>query len=336
MEGFKISKDIFRRQSATITDVVAAKGGKCTPVTINKMDMLVKGKRKMPDNRKSLPDLKGVHLPASATLEAALVMPLFIYGVMAVMYVLQMVGIQIHIQEALYNTGRELAKAAYAADCVGKGLNRSVDAETEMNPDVYALVTKGASLGAAQALFLREVGGDFAAMSHIAGGNAGFVMLGSAILEGTNEIELKVSYLCKNPFDVFGLGMRRYTQSIVTSAWLGSENTEWASGLQQDGEEYVYIATYSEVCHKSKNCTYLMPSVIRTDMAAIAGQRNAGGAKYYPCEYCKASASGQSVYITDYGTRYHTKRDCAMIYHHIMKIRKSSVGNMGICSKCGG
>lgn len=45
-----------------------------------------------------------VDLKASSTLEAALVLPIFIYAVMAVMYFIQIMAVRSHINDALYMT----------------------------------------------------------------------------------------------------------------------------------------------------------------------------------------------------------------------------------------
>lgn len=67
------------------------------------------------------PNVHRAYLSASATVEAALVMPLFIYAVTAVMYIMQMLSVQLHIQESLYNECRLLARYAYLSDCLQNG-----------------------------------------------------------------------------------------------------------------------------------------------------------------------------------------------------------------------
>lgn len=64
------------------------------------------------------PNVHRAYLSASATVEAALVMPLFIYAVTAVMYIMQMLSVQLHIQKSLYNECRLLARYAYLSDCL--------------------------------------------------------------------------------------------------------------------------------------------------------------------------------------------------------------------------
>ena len=55
-------------------------------------------------------------LPASATVEASLVIPLYIYAVLAVAYVIQIIGIKSTMYKAMYNSTRQLAAYAYAVE----------------------------------------------------------------------------------------------------------------------------------------------------------------------------------------------------------------------------
>ena len=55
----------------------------------------------------------GVNIKASATVVAALVMPLYIYAVMAVTYMMQIYQIRLEVDAALYNALREQNKYNY-------------------------------------------------------------------------------------------------------------------------------------------------------------------------------------------------------------------------------
>ena len=55
-------------------------------------------------------------LPASATVDASLVIPLYIYAVLAVAYVIQIIGIKSTMYKAMYNSTRQLAAYAYAVE----------------------------------------------------------------------------------------------------------------------------------------------------------------------------------------------------------------------------
>ena len=46
-------------------------------------------------------------IPASATVEGALVIPVILYAVAAVMFLLQLISIRMHVNDALYNALRK-------------------------------------------------------------------------------------------------------------------------------------------------------------------------------------------------------------------------------------
>ena len=135
---------------------------------------------------------------ASATVEAALVMPLFIYAVTAVMYIMQMLSVQLHIQESLYNECRLLARYAYLSDCLQNGDDSDGAISSNQNvADAFpekSILERGIDIAAVYALFIRETGADYAEKMYISGGNAGYIMTGSKIRDGNNDIELEVRY----------------------------------------------------------------------------------------------------------------------------------------------
>lgn len=285
-----------------------------------------------------LPDIQGAYLSASATVEAALVIPIFIYAVMTVMYIMQMIMVQVKVQESLYNTGRQVAKYAYFYDCMSKGMNVSEDITKTREQDLSGL-DSGLQLAGAQALFIKEIGTQYAKQAGVIGGSAGFVMLGSKIMEGNKDIFLEVSYVLKNPFDIFGIALKKFTQQVSLTAWIGDDKcmgVESDKTLSQNGDrEYVYITTSGEVYHTQKSCTYLQPSVNRVRYENVQEMRNEGGAKYYRCEYCvKRTEAVEFVYITSYGNRWHTSSKCPRINRNIMKVLKTSVSDRKMCSKC--
>lgn len=100
---------------------------------------------------------------------------------------------------------------------------------------------------------------------------------------------------------------------------------------------YVYITENGRVYHKNYECSYLNPSVEGCLISNIGSRRNSSGAKYYPCETCcSGNASSGTVYITSYGSRYHTYKNCSNIKRNAKRVKLSDIGNMPPCSKCGG
>lgn len=241
---------------------------------------------------------KKAYLPASATVEASIVIPLYVYAVLAVGYLIQIINIKSTMMQAMYNDVRQLAKYAYF--CEGNSLPK-----------------------------------DFSGQRNLVGKTAGISSYNSEIVMYNNEIYLKVSYTVKNPFDFFGIGKTKIQQQCVSGAWRG-EDYVGNTGNKENNDAMVYITISGTVYHKEKTCSYLNPSIQSISVACIENQRNASGGKYYSCERCVRNTEPDIVYITDYGDRYHVDINCSGLKRSIFSVPLSKVSDKRACSKCGG
>lgn len=260
------------------------------------------------------------YLPASATVEASIVIPLYMYAMLAVTYVIQLISIKSTMMQAMYNDVRQLCRYAYSYKALA-------GSDTENG--------KGAvSLSMAKIFLLNSLPKDFAIQSRIVGGEAGISVYGSEILVHDNEIILKVSYTVKNPFDFFGIGKIKIQQQCVSGAWLGEDDSSISNESADD--TIVYITISGSVYHMDKQCSYLNPSIHNVHYSGIESQRNVSGGKYYPCERCVKDAVSDTVYITGYGERYHVDVNCSGLKRSIFSVPLSKVSEQRACSKCGG
>lgn len=256
------------------------------------------------------------YLPASATVEASIVIPLYVYAVLAVAYVLQIISIKSTMQEALYADVRELSKYSYTSEMF-----------EQTESDILSIVL-------AKKLLMDNLPNDFANISKIQGGESGISLLGSKISTKDSELFLKVSYTVNNPFDIFGIGKVKIEQQCVSRAWLGEDKIKAADSKEQT-EEIVYITGTGSVYHKDRQCRYLNPSVHGILYEQASEQRNLSGGKYYPCERCVRKQAAVTVYITEYGDRYHMDIECSALKRTVFEVPISKVSDKRACSKCG-
>ncbi len=278
---------------------------------------------------------------ASLTVEAALVMPLFLFALLTFIYFIQIFTLQEFIQSTITKMGLNMAKTAYVyEDFAGM--------EEALNFDETILGTK------------IEIGlGDFAKSivdqtvlklyakqylnidrinhSCIRDGFEGISFQDSKILKEEDAIDIVVRYQVILPIKLFSFEDMEMLQRVRVRAWTGYEVAATYSLDEEVGEvTMVYITETGSVYHKSATCSH-----IRLSVSAIDGlpttQRNENGGKYYPCEKCcegKLNPYG-TYYITSDGTRYHTKRDCSKIKRNVKEIPLSEVGNRPACKRCG-
>ena len=97
----------------------------------------------------------------------------------------------------------------------------------------------------------------------------------------------------------------------------------------------MYVTENGVVYHQDYHCSYLDLSIHMVPSSGLEELRNASGGKYYPCERCGQNVAGMGVYVTDYGSKYHTSMSCSGLKRKIYAVPVSETAGKGACSKCG-
>ena len=185
-----------------------------------------------------------------------------------------------------------------------------------------------ALLLSAEGLMISKLKDNEQVENYVQGGAAGISLLKSDF-SGEN-VELRAEYAIKLPFNFFEISEYSVSQTSLSRKWIGQ-----TSGSETGS--YVYITDFGSVYHKSKSCSYLDLSINSVNISDIAPFRNKSGAKYSACSKCVAKNMADSkVYITDYGTLYHSDISCSALKRTIHIVKLSEVDGMSACSKCGG
>lgn len=281
---------------------------------------------------KLMPSLKGAYLKASATVEGALVIPIVLFAILTIIYLLQVVAIETRINAALFETARRCSSYAYIYE---NATEIPTSADSSSNT-IKEIAMSGINDGIFLGMFIDTLGSDFASKNHIVGGNAGFVILRSSILNNNSQIKVCIDYVISNPFDIFGFGLIKRKAEIVTDGWLGEDKDAFEEFSDDEDEEYVYITKDGEVYHKDPSCSYISRDILSTSLSNIKNLRNESGAIYYPCDFCKGEINTGIVYYTSYGTRYHNLEECSQLHREVLRVPLSSVVSRRPCSKCAG
>ena len=114
----------------------------------------------------------GVYIKASATVEAALVMPLYIYAVMAVTYMMQIYQIRLEVDAALYNALREQNKYNYLNYVQKEKQNDEIINEKDIN--INDTIVGSLSL---HSVLIKNLGSEYAKEHNIKGGNSGIKII---------------------------------------------------------------------------------------------------------------------------------------------------------------
>lgn len=240
----------------------------------------------------------------SVSVEAALVTPIFFLAICCLCYLLEIMAIQSYVRAALHEEGRRIAKEAYAKPFVSQ---KQVEAD-----------------------LIEYIGAERLNRSMIKGGSTGLDASGTMIMPGTGMVTMHVKYRILLPISMFGNLTMECEDGFRVKGWNGyAEN-----GIFTPREDIVYITETGVVYHKDYHCTHLELSVRMVSKESIASLRNDNGGKYHACEMC-GIASGNQVYITRQGNRYHSSPGCSGLKRRVYAVPISEVLGKGACTRCG-
>lgn len=258
----------------------------------------------------------------SLTLEAAVVIPLFLLAMMSVLSFVQVLLIQMRILIPMENVAREMAQYVYLQE---KSIGEEV---IDSLPGHF--VSGGISIAAARKRIVDAVGEQWLEDCGIVDGKAGLSFLFSRIPDEENMVDVVVHYRVQLKVCFVDIPSIPITQRCCVRGWVGKVPEKEDASTQM-----VYITDSGTVYHKSLGCRHLQLSIQQVYLEDVASLRNQSGGKYYPCESCKKS-EGLVVYITDTGNRYHSTLSCKGIKRGIQKVTIKEAGTRTACKRCGG
>lgn len=224
------------------------------------------------------------------------------------MYLLQMFAVlraELVIAEAGIASARDAAAFSYAAE-------RLEDGENVVAKKLFELFEQDLIQDAAfTAVFYGRCDRDLLENAGVAQKLGG--MWADTITDG-ETVRVKVYYRVKPLNPLFPNRTVYYSQKFVYRNWTGTGKRTAEETAESSAAEVAYLAENATVYHLDKNCTYIKIKVHGIASEKIGSERNAGGAKYYACEFCEPVLKENStVYITKYGTRYHEVSTCSAI-----------------------
>ncbi|MBO5155340.1 MAG: hypothetical protein J6C00_13455 [Eubacterium sp.] len=253
---------------------------------------------------------KDIRPKASITLEMVVVLPLFISFMVFFLFLFRILLVQESMEEALVYASRTLAITCYEES------GEKQKTQAELLAEAQIALRKGLKESDCPVGFIR--------------GEALGISLLSSQLTG-DDIILRASYEIRMPCVLLGSYSFHFVQCAQSRKWIGNRSLE-----QKDGsdDEWVYITPYGTVYHRDRTCRYLDLSIRAVNRSSLLTLRNADREIYRKCESCGSTGNG-TVYVTDYGVRYHSSLSCSGLKRTIYMVKLSQVGGRKACSKCG-
>ncbi len=266
------------------------------------------------------------YFEGSMTVEAAFVLPLFIFFFVNIMMLFNITQIQSELEAALHQAGSELSIRAFDLRFGESALGG------EGSKGLESIAGAGGVLLARQDM--KRTVGERIDKSIVSGGFDGISFLQSKVLLNGDIIDLVLDYKVHPIIPVIGFTEIPVEGRYYGHAWTGYD-ISGGFAAEDEGEEMVYVTEYGEVYHRDIDCVHLSVRVTSVDYRELSGLRNRSGARYYPCEYCGGHVGAGNVFITEYGNRYHSSASCKGLSRKIYTIPISEVGTRRPCSACG-
>ncbi len=280
--------------------------------------------------------------PASMTVEAALVLPLFLFCIFNILFLLDAVRLQSRVTAALQQTGDQICEYAwYREYAAGEaGAQGGTGRDTGAGIDIPQAAGDILSLAFVSGGVRNYLGSEYMNSTCLRGGSGGISYLRSEILSGNDIVEIRADYRTRPFIPILNGPDLKISNIYYAHAWTGYEIGSSTGGSGEDAEEAqqnspVIVAERGVVYHTDPNCIYLNPRVQEADAADLDHLRANDGSIYHPCEYCHPSKSG-TVYITPDGNRYHSSRSCSRLTRttHEETMEEAS-SHLRPCPKCG-
>lgn len=242
----------------------------------------------------------------SASIEAAIAFPLFLFTVFAFIYMSELYRVESVVYEGLIETAEYMAEYAYLTD--------SFESVSVMD---YPM---------AKLRFEEYIDDKALLEKYVVGGSLGVSFIGSSFPDDQGYIDIHATYYVRINAPMIGIFKRQVKEHIRQRAYLGKGIYE-SSETSEEQHVYVYVAEQGTVYHNSRSCTYLMPDVYGSDKAS------AERSGYRACEYC-GGGDGSQVFITSEGECYHSSRTCSRLKRTVSRKALDEV-SLPPCSKCG-
>ena len=306
-------------------------------------------------------------LRGSMTVEAAVVLPCFLFFFINLSSSLEMIRLCGNLEYALHNAGNEVClygslltdemrdlgstghvSAAGNEASSGSGVSSEIGTSSEAQniPGSYQAEAESAdfsSLAGGAVLsytyvkyrMVDSLGEDYLSSSPLSNGSSSLNFFGSSIGEQDDIVDIKLSYSVTTPVDTIGAGPLFMAGRYYGHLWNGYGIS--GSGSNLDQEQIVYITADSEVYHITTSCTHLRLSIRGVEYANLGNEWNRSGGRYYPCEVCSHGEAPEIVYVGAQGDRYHYSYECYTLTRQYSPVPLSEVEDSHRpCSTCGG
>lgn len=265
-------------------------------------------------------------LSAGMTVEAAFVLPLFVFFSVALIMPIEWLDTQRKIQTVMERFCEDLSQYAYVAELRDWNDKNIILEENMVNENLISVFS------------------DFAAELWIKGKTETYtdqIQIKTSQVQGEDEMVcFELSYKEMIPF--FSSLTDGVTMNVAAErrCWVGLDGKlkESGRGTEQTEREtgMVYVGANMGRYHMYRDCHYISNAYRAVSYQEIENLRTPNGTKISSCSYCIEGELEMEniVYITQNGEHYHSRKDCSAMNVYVRQVPLGEVEYLGLCSYC--
>lgn len=250
------------------------------------------------------------------TVEASLLVPLFLFFMLAMSGIFMVLLAEAHIHQSLAAATDYVAEYCYLEQ---KLFEEDMKNEAKSPVNIEKLID---TMIIKQQLD-KYIGNDFYVKKVISGGKSGIFVKVQKDKNNSKIMKVTASYQAMINLPLLGNYSIHLSNQIKQKAFVGFTEEEY-----NNDDCFVYVTPNREAYHMRRDCTHLM-----LDVNTVSSSRKEG---YFPCFYCGIAESGKRIYIAKNGEVYHNRRDCVGLKRTVRRVKRSGIEGIGVCERCGG
>lgn len=286
----------------------------------------------------SLFSFLGKKAPAGMTVEASIVLPLFIFFFINLGSAMEMMRLHNKLELALWNVGNRMCVYGHAA---GNPHEMSDTASSDKADNEWwrELGDIAFSYTYVKNQIVNYVGEGYLEESPLSHGVDGlqfwesevFGQEGSVASEGV--LDIVMTYQVAPWIEIPFVRPFRMVNRYYGRLWTGYNLSE-GSGGGDDAQDVVYITETGSVYHESLDCTHLKLDIREVSLSEARAARNENGGRYGECLKCRKKLFQGTVFISREGDSYHYDRGCSGLKRTIYTIPRQQASKYRPCSRC--
>ena len=159
------------------------------------------------------------------------------------------------------------------------------------------------------------------------------------IVQGREGDCIRMNYVYAQTLPIGGFGYKKVLVRQRNTVHIFNGYDDSRGDTIGEQSVYVYVTKRGTVYHRKRTCSALQISVRQVPGSRVAKERNADCKIYRKCKRCTRGYTGSelaasSLFVTDYGVKYHVRANCPELTRTVKVIKIDQAGARSACKIC--